>query len=132
MKKNLILASVLTIGFSGLTIGSVANADVTSVNGGSENVDGYNGLVRSEVSDNPNTQHGTALRAITKGKKDGGYWIRGTSNGYTVSSYKHYSKLGNASVVSSSGRLVSGGWKKAGIFSTARIKGNGKAYYKHS
>ncbi|MCS4486788.1 hypothetical protein [Staphylococcus americanisciuri] len=41
--------------FQVLMISGIANADVTSINGGSENVDNYNGLVRSEVLDQPNT-----------------------------------------------------------------------------
>ncbi|MGV3043218.1 lactococcin 972 family bacteriocin [Staphylococcus rostri] len=132
MKKHVIAASAVAIGLSGLTIGGIANADVTSINGGSENVDNYNGLVRSEVLDQPSTQDGTALRKITQGKKAGGYWIRGTKGGYTISSYKHYTKSAQAYLVNGRGNVVSGGWKKPGVFSTAKIKGKATAHYTHS
>lgn len=65
---------------------------MTSINGGSENVDNYNGLVRSEVLDQQSTQDGTALRKITQGKKAGGYWIRGIRGSIVISHYKHYKK----------------------------------------
>ncbi|MDO5376045.1 MAG: lactococcin 972 family bacteriocin [Staphylococcus rostri] len=97
-------------------------------------MDNYNGLVRSEVLDQPSTQDGTALRKITSGSKDGGYWIRGTNSTKVISKYKHYKKAGRASVVNKYGEYRDGGWKKAGVFSSAQVRktssGN-KAYYDH-
>ena len=129
MSKTIILSSLLALGISG--IGGIANADEGSINGGSEDVSNYDGLVRSETSDNYSTENSETFRAITRGKQGGGYWIRGTKNGYTISSYKHYSKPAKAYVINGRGVVVNGAWKQPGIFSTAKIKGKGKAYYTH-
>lgn len=134
MKKNIILASALTIGLSSLTIGGIASADMASTNGGSENVDNYDGLVRSEVLDQPSTQDGTALRKITTGAKAGGYWIRGIRGDTVVSDYKHYKKMGKGTAINGNGRVKSGGWQNPGVFSKGRVIktfSNNKSYYDH-
>ncbi|MGV3043238.1 lactococcin 972 family bacteriocin [Staphylococcus rostri] len=134
MKKNFILASVLTIGLSGLTVGGIANADVTSINGGSENVDNYNGLVRSEIPDQNTATDSTALRKVTTSPKAGGYWIRGIRGSIVISHYKHYKKMGKGTAINGKGYVGSGGWKKAGVFSKGSVEktfSNNKTYYDH-
>ena len=131
MKKEFIMASVLTLGKSSIGNAGVAKADDTSVNGGSENVDNYKGLVQSETQDN---NPGITLRSITQGKKSGGFWIRGIRGKTVVSEYKHYKKLGKGTAINGSGYVGDGGWKKAGVYSKGHVKkttkGN-KSYYDH-
>lgn len=132
MKKHIILSSLLALGISG--IGGIASADEGIINGGSENVDNYNGLVRSEVSDPNDTQHNSTFRFIQSTPYDGGYWIRGTNSHYVVSKYKHYRRKARASVVNGNGKYFGTPWHKPGDLAIAQIHktsyGN-KAYYDH-
>ena len=132
MKKNIILSSLLALGVSG--IGGIAHADETTINGGSENVDSYNGLVRSEVKDQSTTQDGTTFRYIDAGPVNGGYWIRGTNSTYVISKYKHYRKKARASVVNGRGEYNGTPWRNPNVLAVAQLKktkhGN-KSYYDH-
>lgn len=131
MKKQFILASALTLGISSLGIVGIAKADVISVNGGSENVDNYNGLIQSETHDNSSD---ITTRAITTGKKSGGFWIRGIRNKTVVSEYKHYKKSARGIAINGKGIVGDGGWKKAGTYSKGHVKKTGsgnKSYYDH-
>ncbi|AVQ32795.1 hypothetical protein C7J88_00720 [Staphylococcus muscae] len=132
MKKSILLSSLLALGISGL--GSIAKADEISINGGSENVDNYIGLVRSEISDQPLNQDSTVFKYIAAGPVNGGYWIRGTNSAYVISRYKHYKKEARASVVNGIGGYNGTPWNKPGSLATAQLKktkhGN-KAYYDH-
>lgn len=119
MSKTIILSSLLALGISG--IGSIANADEGSNNGGSENVDNYNGLVRSEVKDHPTENDGTAFRYVESGRKAGGFWIRGIRGNTVVSDYKHYKKYGKGTAINGNGIANSDGWQKPGVFSKGRV-----------
>ncbi|MGV3041678.1 lactococcin 972 family bacteriocin [Staphylococcus rostri] len=132
MSKTIILSSLLALGISG--IGGIASADEGIINGGSENVNNYNGLVRSEVSEQNVTKDGTTLKSIETGPISGGYWIRGTNSYYVISKYKHYKRSGKASVVNKYGEFRNGGWKRPDVFSSAKVRktfGGNKAYYNH-
>lgn len=74
-------------------------------------------------------------RALTEGRYDFGYWVRGVSFGwrsYVISRYKSDNSQGHASVVNGQGLYRAGGWKSPGTFSSAELEatwsGN-KAYY---
>ncbi len=101
------------------------------VNGGSESVDNYNGLVKSETQDNNSN---ITNYSITTGAKSGGFWIRGIRNKTVISEYKHYKKAGTGTAINGKGFVGDGGWKKAGVYSKghvkATLKGN-KSYYDH-
>ncbi|WP_243894094.1 hypothetical protein [Mammaliicoccus vitulinus] len=125
------MASVLTLGISSIGIAGVAKADVTSVNGGSENVDNSNGLVQSETQDN---NSGISLQSISQGNESGGFWIRGIRSKTVVSDYKHYKKQGKGMAINGDGKRGNGGWKKAGTFSNGRVAKTGSgnnSYYDH-
>lgn len=132
MKKQFILASALTLGISSLGIVGVAKADVLSVNGGSENVDNYNGLVQSETQDN---NSGITKRSMTQGKKSGGFWIRGIrKDKMVISHYKHYKKAGKGTAINGQGKVGTPGFKKPGTFSKGQIKKTARgnhSYYDH-
>lgn len=73
--------------------------------------------------------------ALTEGRYDFGYWVRGVTFGwrsYVISRYKSNGNQGHASVVNGQGLYRAGGWKPAGTFSSAELvatwSGN-KAYY---
>lgn len=118
MKKQFVLASVLTLGISSIGIMGIAKADITSINGGSENVDNYKGLVQTKTEDASN---GTTFRAISQGKVSGGFWIRGIRNKTVVSDYKHYKKQGKGTAINGKGYVGNGGWKNLGYFSYGRV-----------
>ncbi|MEB8108594.1 hypothetical protein NGH94_10430 [Staphylococcus equorum] len=61
---------MLTVGISVIGISGVANANDAGINHGSENVDYYKGLVKSETHDEETDK--TDIKVITQGKKDGG------------------------------------------------------------
>ncbi|UXR78863.1 lactococcin 972 family bacteriocin [Staphylococcus sp. IVB6227] len=119
MKKTTLLSSLLALGISGL--GSIANADETNINGGSENVDHYNGLVRSEVADQNTPQESATFRNVVSSRKAGGFWIRGIRGNLVVSDYKHYKKYGKGTAINGNGFVGSGGWKKPGLLSKGRV-----------
>ncbi|WP_251942391.1 lactococcin 972 family bacteriocin [Staphylococcus sp. Marseille-Q5304] len=130
MKKQLLLASVFTVGICGLGVIGNANAEMTDSKGGSESVDDYHGLKSSKTYD-----RGISLRSIQLGKISGGYWIRGTTSKYVKSKYKHYKGYGYASVINGNGVHKDGGWQSKGHWSNAVLKktkhGN-KAFYDHT
>lgn len=132
MKKSILLSSLLALGISGL--GDIAKADEISINGGSENVDNYIGLVRSEISDQPLNQDSTVFKYIAAGPVNGGYWIRGTNSAYVISKYKHYKRKARASVVNGKGEFYGTPWRNPNVLAVAQLKktkhGN-KSYYDH-
>lgn len=132
MEKSWFLGAVLTVGISVIGISGVASANDAGMNHGSENIDHYKGLVKSETHDEETGK--TDIKAITQGKKDRGFWIRGIRGKTVVSDYKHYRKYGKGTAINGKGYVGSGGWKKPGDFSYDRIVktlyGN-KVYYDH-
>ncbi|MCG3402205.1 hypothetical protein K0017_07745 [Staphylococcus massiliensis] len=130
MKKQFILASVVTLGVTSLGLMGHANADSSKLNGGSENVNHYHGLKSSNTYDDK-----ASIQSIQQGKKSGGYWVRGTTSKNVKSKYKHYIHKGHASVINGKGDTRSGGWKAIGVWSSAVLKktkhGN-KAFYDHT
>ncbi|MEQ5994446.1 lactococcin 972 family bacteriocin [Staphylococcus saccharolyticus] len=72
---------------------------------------------------------------MQKGRKSGGYWIRGTTNKSVISKYKHYTHQGHASVINGNGTHKSGEWKAKGHWSDAvlkRTKHGNEAFYDHT
>ncbi|HLR20072.1 MAG TPA: lactococcin 972 family bacteriocin [Staphylococcus sp.] len=131
-EKSLVLGTVLTVGISMIGISGIASANDASMNGGSENVDYYKGLVKTETHDVENQK--VDLKAIKQGRKSGGFWIRGIRGKIVVSDYKHYRKYGKGTAINGNGFVGSGGWKSPGDFSYGRVVktlyGN-KVYYDH-
>lgn len=64
-------------------------------------------------------------RALTEGRYDFGYWVRGVTFGwqsYVISRYKCDRGQGHASVVNGQGLYRAGGWKSSGTFSSAELE----------
>lgn len=103
-----------------LSIVQATNSDANESNGGFEIVYDTDGMV-------------SARAALESGPKNGGYWIRGKKDSNVYSSYKHYEKMGYASVVNGEGDAVEDVYKPANEYSTAKVKwtlkGTNKAYY---
>lgn len=129
MKK--LIGKIIIIAFVGSSLFGVLPYDVQATsNERFEEFNGNDGIIEGNVLENKINS-----RAITEGRYDGGYWVRGITFGatsYVISRYKSDRSQGHASVVNGQGLYHAGGWKSRGTFSSAERwatwTGN-KSYY---
>lgn len=130
-KYVLMFVLILFVGTSGM----VADAVISSVGGGSENLDGYSGVFYSTIY-SEESESNISQRKVTSGPvSDGrGWWRRGKRQNEGISEYVDYVSRGHASVENGKGDYHSGGWKNAYIWSKAKLdwtRSGNKAYYNY-